>query len=276
MSDNFLPDEELNQILKIVIEVGNKLTNQPNSNENLNVKYAEGLGQKILGHALTVNYLYEGYQPRTKNEIFAPQVDFSSMCVLARACFEAYLTFNYLFIAPKTDLERDFKFLCWDLGGYLDREDFPASTEEYKVLKEAERKEIEQLRKVINSHTYLTPEMTKQKELALDGQWRLKNSWSKIAVSAGFKEKFFNIQYSFLCGHSHSSRLSIIQVQQTKDINIQRNVTKATLNLLKMILSKYIFEYTNLVPALKNSVNFDTQDYAIIRIYKTLAETMDN
>lgn len=275
MNDKFEPDQEFNNILKCVIEIGNMLAKQPFSHENENIKFAESLGKKILNHALTVNYIYQGFQPRTNTEVYAPQVDFSGICVLTRACLEAYLTFNYLFISPKTKLEGEFKFLCWDLGGYIDREDFPANQPNHIAIKEAEKKEIERLKKEIESHPYLNPDQIKQKTLALEGNWRLKNSWSKIGANAGFQPFYFDNMYSFLCGHSHSSRLSIIQVEQTKDISEQRDVSKACLGLLKMVLSKYIYEYVNLIPKLKGEVDFQSEKYKDILIWKEIAESYD-
>ncbi|HEX7413526.1 MAG TPA: DUF5677 domain-containing protein [Bacteroidia bacterium] len=277
MTNNLLGSnrDEFDNVLKIVIEIGNKLVGKPNLEADTNLVYAEGLGKKIIGHSLSARYLYDGFQIAIKSEIFVPRVDFPSIIILTRAALESYLTFHYLFIAPKNDCEKEFRFLCWDLSGYLDRENAEATRKEYIELKESEKKRILELKKEIREHDYLKLRGEKIIELALDGQWRLKNSWSKLAVNAGFNKAFFDKQYKFLCGYAHSSRLSVIQIQQTKTVQNERNMADASLGVLQMILSKYIYDYVNLIPELKKVVDFNTSEYYKILVWYNVCKSLD-
>lgn len=274
MTDHLNDGPELDDILHIVIEIGNKLSGQPYIHKDKNFIYAEGLGKKLIGHSLSARHLYSGFQAKIKSNIFAPQIDFSSILILTRAAVESYLTFHYLFVSPRNETERDFRFLCWDLSGYLDRENAEATQKEFIERKEAEKKRIQELKKQIREHDYLKTHGEKIKELALDGQWRLKSSWSKIAVKSGFKKTFFDKQYKFLCGYAHSGRLSVLQIQQTKNNTDEKQMADASLGILKMVLAKYIFDYVNLIPELKSTINFETPDYYKVIVYNKVATTL--
>lgn len=274
MTEHLESGQELDNILHVVLEVGNKLAGQPYSHREENFIYAEGLGKKLIGHSLSARHLFFGFQAKIKSNIFASQIDFSSILILTRAAVESYLTFHYLFVSPTNDTERSFRFLCWDLSGYLDREDAEATEIEFVERKKAEKKRIRELKAQITEHDYLKTRGEKIKDLALNGQWRLKSSWSKIAVKSGFQKSFFDKQYKFLCGYAHSGRLSVLQIQQTKIKGEEKQMADASLVLLKMVLAKYIFDYVNIIPDLKSTINFETPDYKSIIIWNNVVKTM--
>lgn len=106
-------------------------------------------------------------------------------------------------------------------------------------------------------------------------EWRSYYKWSDLAVNAGCKEDFFRIQYKHLCGFSHSSRLSINQIQQTKSVNKQNEMTKSSKAILILILAKYIYDYIELMPLL-HSVKEDLKLNPLILQWKSIAETITN
>ncbi|MEO6884282.1 MAG: DUF5677 domain-containing protein [Bacteroidia bacterium] len=267
-------DAELDYIITKVVDIGNRLAITPILEHKPNIKYAEGFAQKIILHCLTVRALSNGFQYSDGKITSPPQIDFPSIYVLARAALETYLAFNYVFISPKNEDEYSFRFLCWDLAGYLERENFTAKQIEHIKIQEDEKVAIEYLKKEIEKHPYLLGKSNKIKSSAIDGQWRLRNSWTDLAVDAGFKETFFNQQYKFLCAYAHSSRLSIIQIQQTKNIDTQTKVIQATMSLIKIVLAKYIYDYVHLMPALKQSVDFNSAEHVRLLIWKNVGDKM--
>lgn len=258
-------------LINAALDIGNSLDGKSISKGNPNIYFAEGIGQKIISHAISAHYLSHGYQVANDKHLYAEQIDFSSISVLVRAAFESYLTFNYVFISAKNEDELAFRFRCWNLGGFLDRADFIPTEEKHIKLKEYEKSQIDLIKSELYHSKTFENLKSQDKKAALNGRWRLSNSWSDLAVSAGFNKKFFDDQYSFLCSHSHSSRLSIIQIQQTKDLINQNKMTNASIGILMVIIAKYLYDYIHLIPELNHFKN-EKEKYHIIAVWKAIGE----
>ncbi len=258
-------------LIKAALEIGNSLDGQKTSIGRPNIYFAEGIGQKILSHIISAHYLSKGYQLATDKHLFVGQIDFSSVSILVRAALESYLTFNYVFISAKNEDDLTFRFNCWNLGGFIDRSDFIPTEEKHVKLKEFESEQIKIIQAELEKSNTFQSLNAENKKAALNGRWKLSNSWSKLAVNAGFNKKFFDNQYRFLCSHAHSSRLSIIQVQQTKDLKSQSEMTKASIGILMVVLAKYLFDYIHLIPEL-NHFTTDKEKYPMIAVWKQIGE----
>jgi len=269
MDINYERDFDL--LINISLEIGNKLQGQKIPENGQFIYYAEGLGQKIINHILTARNLFNGYQLVIGKNIYEPKIDYSSIAILTRAALETYLSFNYIFVAVQNDKEKEFRFLCWDLAGYVERSDFEPKIEKHFELKESERKVIEKLRNQLSENSIFKKLSTKNQARALNGQWRLDNSWNQLAVKAGFNKEYFRQQYKFLCGYAHSSRLSIIQIQQNKSIDQQREMAIASVGTLMVILAKHMYDYIEIMPQLID-VKQDISKYQIILAWKTIGE----
>lgn len=258
-------------LIKIALEIGNSLDGQKTSINRPNIYFAEGIGQKIMSHIISAHYLSKGYQLATNKHLFAEQIDFSSVSLLVRAALESYLTFNYVFVSAQTEDDLTFRFKCWNLGGFIDRSDFIPTEERHFKLKEFESEQIKTIQNELQQFKAFKNLSAGDKKNALNGKWKLSNSWSKLAVNAGFNKKFFDDQYKFLCSHAHSSRLSIIQVQQTKDLKSQSEMTKSSIGILMIVLAKYLFDYINLIPEL-NHFTTDLEKFHMISVWKSIGE----
>ncbi len=263
--------QDFDLLIKTSMEIGNKLAGQKIP-EGINyIHYAEGLGQKTINHILTARYLMDGYHLGLGNNLYEGKIDFSSIAILTRAALETYLTFNHIFIAPENEDEKRFRYTLWDIGGYLDRQDFEPTNDEFIALKESERLAIERLRKELKEKNIFKELSPKNQKQALNGQWKLDKYWGDLAVGACFKKEFFRQQYKFLCGYAHSSRLSIIQIQQNKTIEGQREMAKASMGVLMVVLAKYIYDYIHLLPQLEEVKN-NIEKYPIIKVWKAIGE----
>lgn len=76
---------------------------------------AEGLCKKFMGHAASALCLFgsttlPGVKVTDKGIRF---FDPGSINVLGRAALEAFLVFHYVFIEPRSDDEKDFRYYLW-------------------------------------------------------------------------------------------------------------------------------------------------------------------
>lgn len=269
MEINYELDFEI--LLRGAIEIGNSMHGKPNTASLKNLIYAEGLGQKLVHHCLAANHLYGGFQLVTDKHSFQPQVDFASIAILTRAALETYLTLNYLFVSSHDEDDFNFRFLAWDLAGYLERQEHIAKSAEHETKQQQEKIAIEVVKSKIQETSTFLNLNSKQKKRLLNGQWRLDYSWGDLAVEAGFNKSFFNQQYKFLCAYAHSSRLSIIQIQQTKDLNEQREMATASISVLMVVIAKFMYDYINLIPEVKTFAE-DSEYYPVIMMWKTIGE----
>lgn len=271
MYEDFNRDFEL--LVKVSIDIGNRLTNVDIPDYNNSISFAEGLGQKIINHVLSANYLYSGYQLNLEGKLYTPKIDFASIAILARAALETYLTFNHIFISPKNVDDHIFRFSCWDLAGFIERVNFHASTEEHIKLKEFEKGEIEKLKIKINALELYQQLPANIQKIAMKGQWKLEKNWADLATNSGFSTSFFQPQYKFLCAYSHSSRLSVMQVQQNKNIEQQLEMASSLTTILMVVLAKFMFDYIELLPQL-HEVKNEADIYQIILGWKDIAERL--
>jgi len=271
MEVNYETDIDL--LINASIEIGNSIQGHSIPQDVPFIYFAEGLGQKVLNHTLTARYLFHGYQLGSGGNLFAPKIDYSSIAILTRAALETYLTMNYVFVSEGNSEQRQFRFLCWDLAGYLERADFQPKDDTHVTLKQSEALAIEKLKRELSENDIFKNLSTKLKERALTGQWRLNYSWNDLAVKAGFSKDYFRQQYKFLCGYAHSSRLSVIQIQQNVTFEQQREMAIASIGTLMVVLAKYMHDYIEIMPQL-NSVKQDMKKYPIIHFWKTIGETI--
>ncbi len=138
--------------------------------------------------------------------------------------------------------------MCWDYAGFLERQGFPASSDENISLKQKEAMELDKLKQqIVSSSLFQTFKKDLQnKILTRDDGWRLNNSWIQIAENAGFNKNYFGFIYSFLCGHSHTGRLSVLQVIEAKNIDVQRELAESNIGICCVLISNILFWYSAL------------------------------
>lgn len=216
--------------------------------------YAEGLANKFVNHAFTVIRLASTQNilelPSQKIEISA----LASIDVLTRAAFEAFLVFHYVFFMPKTEEERDCKYLAYRLGGILERQNLPASSEEFKLKLIEDRKAINEVIKHLEANKEFQSLGEKQKKGILKGNWR-SLSWSEIAKDVNLDSLIASHGYRHLCGYAHSSSLSVLQIKQAFEKGEERSLYDASVITVNVTMANMIYEYCELFPKAKEALS---------------------
>jgi len=102
---------------------------------------ALGLTDKFVNHAVTVLFLSHGTNLDLPSFKFR-FVDSASIDVLARASLEAFLVFHYVFYTHATKKEKDYRYWAYKVAGIVERQNFPASSVEFKQKLSAEIKNL--------------------------------------------------------------------------------------------------------------------------------------
>jgi hypothetical protein len=217
--------------------------------------YSEGIGTKLLGHLVNMYSLYMGTNIKFNNDQTSKFIDFASINILSRAAWETYLCYYFIFIDPESKSEREFRFLIWDLAGYLERQGFNVELAVNRVKKMKELEDIEKLKERIKVHPKYLELTPNEQNKVLNSNWKFGKKIPELAKIAGFDEEHFGTIYSFLCGYSHNSRNSVMQVYYAKDHKTQQDLSKPEIAIATIILSNFIRSYSILHPHLSKMYN---------------------
>jgi hypothetical protein len=207
------------------------------------LKDAETLATKLFRHLTSMQLVASGATAE-HDGIRLCFVDHGSVKVIARSALETYLVFFYLYGDPDRALS-EFRHRTWHLGGLTDRQKYHARTEDSRDKLAQERKEIDELIGQVGNSPYFLNYTEKQRKMLLEGDWRAGIGWVDLGVKAGFHERYFRDIYGYLCGYSHSSYASALQVGQAQSIEDQQALTQAILGIGVVLMAHFAFSYAS-------------------------------
>ena len=217
---------------------------------------AESLAVKFGAHCISVQYLSRGTR---LPELRADFVDPASVNVVVRAAVESVLTFYYLYTAPTSDDERGLRHDSWVLADLMARQEFRPMSEENRQKLANERAQIERLQARLRANPAFSALTLKQQRGILEEQrWKL-SGWGRIGRDMGLDSNHSEIFYSYLCSHSHSGYLSVLQVQQARTVEDQRTLIAGSIGALTVAIAHMIRLFAGIFPlaaeALRNVPN---------------------
>lgn len=203
---------------------------------------AQSLSRKLFYHLTTIQSISNGSTITTQEDITFSFIDHSSVIIIARAAMETFLVFNHIYGEDNQEQSR-FNHKLWKLNGLLSRQSYQTLIEKNKKKLDLEKMQIEELKAEIQSNPIFESYSEKQKKQLLKGNWDFNTSWQDMGVKAGFHPIHFRMTYSFLCGYSHSSYISILQIQQSKTEEEQRCFTSPMLQIGGILMAYFTFAY---------------------------------
>jgi hypothetical protein len=236
------------QLLELYARVVESMRGVKLTEESSWLAETQPLAVKLFYHLGSMYFLTKGTSLPPLTGVKIRYVDYPSVVVLTRAAFETYLTFYFVFVAPRTVEEKRFRYGIWDLGGLLDRQEFPATDEENKRKLKEEKRDVDKLLEEIKQSSFYSRLNRDQKKSARKGGWRLGHSWVELAEMAGFDKNYFKPIYRYLCSYAHTGNLSITQLSQAKDRKILPELVKAWLGTGLVLMGHFIFAYVSIYP----------------------------
>jgi len=236
--------------------------------------YAEGLAQKFFFHATSILYLSEETNMPNFPSTPLKFIDSPSVDVLARAAFETFLVFHYIYIAPKTHEEKEFRYLAWT-AELVKRQYLPVSTQEHQQKLAKERKDLDDLHKRLRSNASFQKLTTKQQKDVLEGRWRLL-SWQKIAEDAGLAKVLAANMYGHLSGYAHSGFISVLQIKQAFQKREQALLVESSMQVVLIAAANFIRGYCDLFPKAKQALNRNTNGILLVDELVTIGQNLDH
>lgn len=224
---------------------------------------AEGLALKFCYHATSALQLYRG---TSVPEVGAGFYDPATVNVVCRAALETFLVFHYIYVEPKTEEERDCRYIAWILGGYLERQKLPAWSDEARAIQEREAFLIGPLRCKLEANAVFKSLKVKEQEKTKQGEWRLR-SWSAIGKSVGLHQIYAKAFYSFLCGYAHAGNLSVVQLRQADTADAQRTLCTGSMGILLIALANMVRAHCAVFPKSRSSLALEPEGAHLVEIW---------
>lgn len=245
---------------------------------------AENLANKFFAHAASVLHLSRGTRvelsisPSGQLEFLDP----ASVDVLARAAFEAFLVFHYIFIAPDAPKEKKYRYWAWKIAGLTERQKLPVSTEEHRQKLAEDKKNIYKLHSKLRSNAVFQQLTGKQQNQVLEeGKWRLlpgykkQMSWRQIATNAGLAKILSSDMYRHLSGYAHSGSISVMQTRQAVLNKEQLILVKPTMDFVNITTANFIRGYCHLFRRAKTALTADVEGHKMVRKWIQNGQTLD-
>ena len=208
---------------------------------------AQVLSTKLFRHLVSMQCLATGVSIELRELTTLTQIDHPSIQVIARAALETYLVFFFIYGDSDRKLSA-FRHKLWHYAGLTDRQKYTIKSDDGHEKLEKERQELAKIAAEIQSSTYFDSYTKNQKHELLKGKWRTGKSWRDLGINAGFHSGYFDNIYNYLCGYSHSSYASALQVGQAQSLDDQKMLVRPILDIGIVIMSHFVFSYPTLFP----------------------------
>jgi len=232
-------EEEYRSLLKALLVVGEEIKGRPTGDDN-KFSAAEGLLFKVFDLSCTALNLF-------KNNVKCYDVaDYyhpvSAINIIARAAYEAFLVFNYVYVAAKDTSDEELRYWLWKRNSLLEWRNDAARSSEAAKLVPMVVKEIHDAEDIITKNDiYCGLNTPRQKELLKLNKW--KPTWGEIAKEAGISEMYRQQMYPYLCGYAHSSFRSIIQIQDASDKSEREKLLIVSIKFIMISMGLFSTRY---------------------------------
>ena len=219
---------------------------------------AQTLARKMFEHLASLRALTNVHRVEIDESHSFEFIDHSSVKVVARAAFETYLVFSFIFSGSDRSLS-EFRHKIWRYGGLADRQKSRAASAQALNIQAAEKMEMDRLKPEIEASPYLGSYSRDSAKKILKGEWRGSDSWAALSKYAGFHENYFRDIYGYLCGYSHASYISAMQVGQAQSLDDQQKLASACIGIGVVLMAHFARSYTELFEDTKRVLDADRQ-----------------
>jgi len=260
------------EMMEVLIRCGEALRGRSIPPEMSWQAYTEPIAMKLLFHLGSLHVLQKGTVLPAMAGVPIEYIDFPSIATLARAAFETFLAFHFIFIDPPTNELKRFRYDVWKLGGLKDRQRFFVTTQEGRDVLQKEKLRIEDLEKSITTNPLYQELSEPRQKDAIRGKWRFGKKWEDLAELTGTHKGFFISLYAYLSSFAHTGYLGILQLSQAAEAKIQQRLADMYTNIGLTIMSHFILAYCSLFQEAQIVLDHNDNYKKLVEIYFIKAE----
>lgn len=266
--------EDYKLLTDLMFRLINSQAGMPISTDSGWLNDAQTLSIKLFRHLASMQTVSCGTTIETNSIPVHACIDHASVKVLARASLETYLVFYYIY-GNGINTTAEYRHNTWELAGLSDRQKLHVSIEEHASILKQEKVRITELQSLIAETNEFLKLSEKQQKRILGGEWRVGQAWSDLGKNAGFNEKYFKNIYGYLCGYSHSSYISALQVGQAQDIEVQQMLSESMMTIGIVVMAHFAHSYSSLFEPANNVFSLDMAAKEVAEKWHFGAEDME-
>lgn len=211
------------------------------------ISTAEKLFLKFYRHADSAFYLYSRYREPKRSSI----TDVGSINVIARAAFESFLLFHYIFVDPQSQNEKEFRYWAWLLNGELKRQQCLQLHGTSRSKLEPQKRVIDGLRQKLRGNDHFQGMSEKQQKRILeDSRYKFYPSNTCMARRAELEAYWVEMFSKPLNDYIHSGSMSASQAQEDQEV-----LQTFAFPLLMVAMAFMVKSYVRLFPKVDNHLN---------------------
>ncbi len=203
--------------------------------------------------------------------------------MLTRTTTEAFLVFHYVFCAPSTAEEKDYRYWCYKAAGVAEGQNFPAITEEARQKQKDEKTELDELCGKLKSNTVFQSLTNPQQNQILSGKGQRKwkpncsreVSLPDMAVAAGLSNMIASHMYRYLSEYTHSSSRSVFHTRQAILNKETQHLIRLSIDTMNIVIAHMIHEYCGLFPRAQDVLTKDLEGSNLVKRYIQIGREFD-
>lgn len=226
-------------------------------------QYSNLLIDKFAIHSSTFYHLSEGIIEHKKSgeKVKVSGYDLFTVNTVFRAIMETYATFNHIFVEPKTEEEKEFRFLLWKLDGYYQIKKYKINVSDFegaeKVLEDNEKIITSTIEQIHNTSFIKTLKKEQVSKIFNPDnkscKWRflIKNGNIKgmqiiDLIEHTFRTRAFINAYKHSSVHIHSNYPAIDDFRQKRGKTISKQYTDPFTRLAVYLTCLMIYDICNI------------------------------
>ncbi|HYD61692.1 MAG TPA: DUF5677 domain-containing protein [Noviherbaspirillum sp.] len=234
---------------------------------------------KIYRHLESIRMLFQGVTTTVHDKTHPPYVDHSSIAVLARAAFESYMLFHFIFCAP-TEVARTLRYRVWKYAGLKSRQELHGPVTRSAVwdrVLERDRRTLLTLEQEIRAdHLFQQYSTERQEKILRQGDVKLGEKWMTLAEASGMPRKYAHDMYNHFCNYAHAGHISILQIRDASRAGDHQRLATGAISFCALLMSQVIANYARLFPDVAQAIEHDGEAAAMVERWQALLDTVSN
>lgn len=237
----------------------------------------EDIFRKFFYHYNTAFMIYKTKIVTSNSESIAPITDHASLNVVARAAYESYLIFYWIFVSTNTSQEtKSFRYLIWKLTSLHWRINLTLDNDNARTVIANDKVYADKLILELKSSQLYKQLTEEQKHSCMKriSEGRVpygRPSWKELMRQSGI-DPFFCQIYSYLCEYSHTGSISTIQIRESAANIEQEEQCHATLTMNMVIGSKFIRAYCSIFQESNSTLKQEIELFDTVQFYANIGE----
>ena len=273
-----LAREDFSALIRIFAQLLVAVTGKPLPKDQPWLNDGQVLLIKTFRHLESIEKLVDGVETQVGGTSYPGYIDHSSIAVLARAAFETYSLFHFIFCDEDSDVSF-LRYRVWRMVGLKERQQLIGSKQvqpKLQEVKDREKAQIDRLWHEIENDPFYR-KLSKQEKDAVKnrGDEKFGKRWAELAERAGLPRLYSHDMYKQFCNYAHASSISVFQIHDAIAEGEAKTLASVSISFCALLTSQLLISYADFHPAAKDVLLKDEQACTLVDRWLYFAEELE-